>query len=142
MPRENPVVEAVREYFEDTGQFDVVSVYVFGNQANGRAHRESDVDVAVLFDYAATGSRAARGERMIALNAALVGATHNNRVDVVVLNDVGPELGCSIVHDGVRVFCRDSEVDHAFRRTIQLRYADLRPFLERTRRTKLRAILK
>lgn len=139
---ENPVLKAVREYFEGTEQADVVAVYVFGSQASGRAHRESDVDVAVLFDYAATGSRAARGARMIELNAALVGATHNNRVDVVVLNDVGPELGCSIVHDGTRVFCRDSEADHAFRRNVQLRYADLRPFLERTRRIKLRAILK
>ena len=138
----NDIVKAVREYFEKAQHTDVVSAYVFGSQASGRAHRESDVDVAVLFDYAAKGSRRERSKRSVELNAELVGATHNNRVDVVVLNDAGPELGCAVVHNGTRVFNSDPEADHAFQRTVQLRYADLRPFLKRTRRTKLRAILK
>ena len=34
----------------------------------------------------------------------------------------------------------DPEADHAFVRTVLLRRADLRPFLERTRRTKLAAL--
>ena len=136
------VIEAVREYFEKAQHDDVVSAYVFGSHTTERAHRESDVDVAVLFDYAAAVDRKARGVRQIELNAELVGATQHNRVDVVVLNDAGPELGHEVVHHGTRIFTSNPEADHAFQRTVQLRYADLRPFLDRSRRTKLRAILR
>ena len=61
-------------------------------------------------------------------------------VDVVVLNDAPPQLGRRIVTAGTRVFCADPEADHAFVRDVQLRAADLEPFLRRTRRVKLAAI--
>jgi hypothetical protein len=61
-------------------------------------------------------------------------------VDLVVLNDASPELSAAVVTQGRRLYLADPAVDHEFRRTAQLRYADLQPFLERTRRTKLEAI--
>ena len=44
----------------DAGPRGVAAVYVFGAHAEGRVHRESDLDVGVLFDRAAHPTRAAR----------------------------------------------------------------------------------
>ena len=63
-----------------------------------------------------------------------------NDVDLVILNDAPPHLARAIVTTGRRVFCANSEADHAFVRTIMLRAADLEPFLRRARRVKLRAL--
>ncbi len=56
---------------------------------------------------------------------------------MIVLNDAPPELGRHIVTRGKRVFCDDPDADHAFVRDVQLRAADLAPFLRRMRRIKL-----
>jgi hypothetical protein len=50
------------------------------------------------------------------------------------------ELGARVVTEGKRLFCSDDDTDHAFVRDIQLRAADLRPFLEKMRRIKLEAM--
>jgi hypothetical protein len=63
-------------------------------------------------------------------------------VDVVVLNDAPPQFGRRIVTCGLRVVCADPEADHAFVRDVQLRAADLEPFLRRMRRLKLDAIVR
>lgn len=131
---------SLRRYFETTAPRGVASAYLFGSHAAGRPHRESDVDVALLFDYGRAPDRAARAEAAVQLNAEVVGATHVNDVDVVVLNDAPPELAARVVSDGRRVYCANADLDWAFRRTALLRRADIRPFLERTRRVKLRAI--
>jgi len=65
---------------------------------------------------------------------------HQNAVDVVVLNDAPPGLGRHIATKGRRVYCGDAEMDHAFVRDVQLRAADLEPFLRRARRIKLDAL--
>jgi hypothetical protein len=61
-------------------------------------------------------------------------------VDVAILNDVPPELGRRIVIQGQRLYCVDRQIDHAFVRDVQLRAADLEPFLRRTRQVKLQAL--
>jgi len=45
-----------------------------------------------------------------------------------------------IVTDGRRIFCRDSEIDHTFVRDVQLRAADLQPFIDRMQKIKLEAL--
>lgn len=118
----------------------VISAYVFGSVAAGRAHRESDVDIGVLFDYARSGSRRQRFEARLRLGARLAAALRFERIDLVVLNDAPPTLARRVVSRGQRIFCADAETDHAFVRDVQLRAADLEPFLRRTRRVKLAAI--
>jgi hypothetical protein len=61
-------------------------------------------------------------------------------VDVVVLNDVPPGLAARIVLDGTLLTVGDAEQVHAFTRDVQLRRADLAPFLERTVRLKRQAL--
>lgn len=115
----------------------LVSAYLFGSHAAGRAHRESDVDLGVLLDRRAHSTPEARFDERVRLTAWAVGALHRNAVDVVVLNDAPPGLARHIVTTGRRVYCGDPEADHAFVRDVQLRAADLEPFLRRARRIKL-----
>jgi uncharacterized protein len=124
-----------------TGQArGIVSAYLFGSVAEGRAHRESDVDVGVLLDRAVFPSAEERMEVRISLGSDLVDLLDTNDVDLVILNDAPAELGRAIVTRGRRVYCADAEADHAYVRDVQLRAADLAPWLRRVRRVKLDAL--
>ena len=129
---------AVRALFETARYPGVISAYLFGSHARGTTHRDSDVDVGVLVSYQLYPHRADRSRLVVPLNSDIISATHCNDVDVVILNDAPPELAVTIVR-GVRLYCADQQADRDFVRTAQLRYADIRPFLERTRRLKLQA---
>jgi len=118
----------------------VISVYVFGSHAEGRAHRESDIDVAVLLDREWYPDEASRFDARLRLIGAVGSALHSNQVDLVVLNDAPPGLARAVITRGRRVFCADAEADHAFVRDTLLRAADLEPWLRRMRRIKLDAI--
>ncbi len=89
------VVASVAGYFASNRPPDVLAAYVFGSHAGGRAHRESDVDVAVLLDHGIS-ERAIRSRHGVRLNADLVAATHVNAVDVVILNDAPPSYWTAI----------------------------------------------
>ena len=131
------LIEQLEHYFGQEGPPGVVSAYLFGSEAEGRAHTESDVDVGVLLDWSAHPDpleRARLRERMI---ADVVHVLLRNEVDLVVLNDVPPLLGRRIATEGTRVFLADAEADRVYRRDIQLRAADLEPWLRRMRRLKL-----
>ena len=118
----------------------LASVYLFGSHASGRAHRESDLDLGVLLEWDVHSTRSQRFDERVRLSAWLVAEIGVRDVDVVVLNDAAPHLGRRIVTSGLRIFCADAEADHAFVRDVQLRAADLEPFLRRTRQMKLAAI--
>lgn len=132
--------DRLREYFRSQSRFGVVSAYLFGSHAAGRAHRESDVDVGVLLDRERHPSTEERFEARVRLGSDLIDALDSNEVDVVILNDAPPLLGRGIVTRGRCVFRSDPEADVRYVRDVQLRAADLRPFLERTRRIKLEAL--
>lgn len=136
------VVERLRAFFAEPADRDlgVASAYLFGSHAAGRAHRESDVDVGVLLAWDLHPTPRERFEARLRLGSELVRALGRDEVDVVILNDAPPLFGRQIITAGHRIFCRDPEADHAYTRDIQLRAADLEPFLRRTRRLKLAAL--
>lgn len=112
----------------------VIAAYLFGSHAEGRPHRESDVDVGVLLDRTRCPSPREPFDAKVALTSDLIAALHENEVDLVILNDAPPLLARRIVIEGRLAYCRDGGEEHAFRRDVQLRAADLAPFLERARR--------
>lgn len=118
----------------------LVSAYLFGSHAEGRAHRESDVDVAVLLDRLALPGSRERFEAGLRLASRLQDALSNRDIDLVVLNDAPPGLGRHVVGRGRRLLAFDREADHAFVRDVQLRAADLEPFLRRARDLKIQAL--
>jgi len=60
----------------------------------------------------------------------------------MVLNDAPPLLARHIVWEGTRVFVADGEEDRVYVRDIQIRAADLAPWLERARRRTLELLLR
>jgi predicted nucleotidyltransferase len=135
-------VSAIRTLFESHAEHGVVSVYCFGSQTTGRAHRQSDLDIGVLLEWKACPDPRTRFDARLRLTAAIARAVGRNDIDLVILNDAPPHLGRAIVTRGHRVYCRDDELDHAYVRNVQLRAADLEPFLRRARQVKLAAILR
>jgi predicted nucleotidyltransferase len=123
----------------DLGPQGIVAAYLFGSYAEERSHRESDVDIGVILRYDLYPSRRARFEERLRLSSALSVALHFS-VDLVILNDAPASLGRRIVTTGVRVFSADKDREHSFIRDIQLRAADLEPFLRRMRALKLQAL--
>jgi predicted nucleotidyltransferase len=131
---------ALRAFFDAHAVPGLVSAYVFGSHATGRAHRESDIDVAVLLDRDVFPTPQRRFEARLGLIGTLGPELGVRDLDLVVLNDAPPHLVRRAMTDGVQVACTDAKADHAARRTALLRAPDLDVFLRRMRRLKLRAI--
>jgi predicted nucleotidyltransferase len=131
---------SLSRYFEDHPDLGVASVYLFGSHAEGRAHRESDVDVGVLLDWDRHPALRDRFEMQVRLGSDLISALGCNEVDVVILNDAPPLLGRKIIYDGLRVYLDDPAADHAYVRDVQIRAADLEPWLNRLRKRRLEAL--
>jgi len=127
----------MQRYFADRPELGVAAVYLFGSHAAGRAHRESDVDLGVLLRWEAKPARDDRFAAKLRLIAELGPLAAPAAVDVVILNDAPPLLGRRVVYEGVRIYLADAAADHAYVRDVQLRAADLAPFLRRMRQLKL-----
>jgi predicted nucleotidyltransferase len=132
--------ETLKRLLEAAPPAGVFAAYLFGSHAEGRAHRESDVDVAVLLDRRHYPTAALRFEARLYLISDLVARLRTDAVDVVVLNDAPPIFARRIATTGRPIFCADPEATHAFVRDVQLRAADVEPFLRRTQRVKLAAL--
>ncbi len=133
---------ALGAFFEEKPRRGVISAYLFGSRGAGGGHRESDVDIGILLDRRIFSTTRNRFQERIELSTALIGAIHDNSIDVVIKNDSTPVFARRIVIEGRRVFSADSEADRVFVRDIQLRAADLEPFLERHRRKALATIVR
>lgn len=130
-------VEAIRA---ELGRIPgVVSAYLFGSTVEGRTHRQSDVDVAVLLDRGRYPRAADRFDARLRLISRLQAAI-GGELDLVVLNDAPPQLGRHILTRGRQALVADPELDHAHLRQTLSRAADLEPFLRRARAVKLRAV--
>ncbi len=140
VPTSDDLRARARSYFETHAPVGIIAAFLYGSTARGTRHRESDVDIGVLVDHEATPARGRRSELRVDLAADLIAALGMNEVDVVVLNDVPPGLAARIVLDGTLLWQDDPDRVHAFARDVQLRRADLAPFLRRTTRLKREAL--
>lgn len=68
----------------------LASVYLFGSEAEGRAHRESDIDLAVLLDPALPGGADARFEVRLRLIGRIEPLLAGRPLDLMILNDCPP----------------------------------------------------
>ena len=134
------VAERLRTHFRGMRGAAVASAWLFGSHGESRAHSESDVDVGVLLDRRLAPTARERFDLRVRLTSDLIHALRNNDVDLLVLNDAPPLLARRIIRTGIEVFCRDPGLARDFRRDVQIRAADLAPFLERYRRMTLDAL--
>lgn len=135
-----PLIDRLRSWFEACPIPGVVSARLFGSRSQGCAHRESDVDVAVLLDRGLHPTRLDRSNVRVDLTSALIGVLHRNEVDVVVLNDAPPLFARRILHEGIPLAVADAGADGAFGDLVGSRAADLQPWLARMERLKLEAL--
>ena len=139
-PERHEAMATLRAAFDRLALPGLVAAYAFGSVVEGRSHDQSDLDVGVLFDRAAVPSTRARFEAQLDLRRQLSPGVVGRELDVVVLNDVSPLFGRQIVGAGVQVYCGTPPLDQAFRRDVQLRAADLEPFINRMRRLTVDAL--
>lgn len=116
-----------------------ISLYLFGSVAEGREHRESDVDVGVLLDRTLYPTERERFDVRLLLGTRISDAV-GRQADIVILNDAPPQLARAIITRGKRIHCTDADADHRYVRDVQLQAADIEPFLRRMRSIKLAAV--
>lgn len=120
-----PIDEAVAAWFRRGPAPGLLSARLHGSHARGQAHRESDVDVAILVDRGHYPTRLDRSELRVALISDLIGAVHENDVDLVILNDLPPRFARAIIHDGIVLHRNDANADARFATVVQGMAADL-----------------
>lgn len=81
---------------------DVVLAYLFGSEAKGTANCESDIDIAVLLSNQVP--EAEYGQRLVDLNAELIGIFQRDAIDVALLNNAAPLLAFQVVRHGVVIY--------------------------------------
>jgi uncharacterized protein YutE (UPF0331/DUF86 family)/predicted nucleotidyltransferase len=134
-PAPDAIAAALAGVLAELPEVDVAAAWLFGSAARGALHRESDVDVGVLLRWDRHRDRADRFDAGIRLAGRLQAALRRP-VDLVVLNDAPPLLGRAFVTGGRPLLIRDPEAAHRHVRDVQLRAADLAPWLQRLRQRK------
>lgn len=120
-----PLGQAIATWFRGLTLPGLVSARLHGSHARGEAHRDSDVDLAILVDRDVYPTRLDRSELRVTLTADLIGAIHHNQVDLVILNDLPPRFARAIVHHGILLHCDDRDTDARFAAIVQGMAADL-----------------
>lgn len=117
------LVAAAREVA--AGEPRLVGLYLFGSQATGETHEQSDVDLGALFREKVGLDEVIRLESRFEERL-------GRRVDLVDAGSCDPFLALRIIR-GERVYCTDSTRCDEFDLYVLRRAADLAPF-ERERR--------
>jgi predicted nucleotidyltransferase len=121
------------------GHPTIVSAYLFGSRAKGRARPDSDVDLAV--DWVAGLDAAARERAERELRASLfdgLGAL-GDRIDLVDLGRAGATLAFRVIRDGKLLFTRDRLARARLEARIARRYDDEQPHRHLFRRAAVKA---
>jgi predicted nucleotidyltransferase len=105
-------------------QPEVSLAYLFGSQAQGRAHSLSDVDVAVLLAEQFTPAEQSRAR--LHLLGELMALLQREDVDLVVLNQASLLLRHRVLRDGRLLFANDDRARVRFAAETYRRYLDCR----------------
>ena len=88
-------LNSIRAAFQEAG---AVLAYFFGSAARGLERPDSDLDFALLLGRRVP--REGRGETRIRLLTELVGITHTNDLDLVLLDEAPPLLAYEVISTG------------------------------------------
>ncbi len=122
-------IPKLKAYFSTRPQ--LVLAYVFGSQARGRAHRRSDLDVAILLadepaDEECTGQR-------LEVIGDLMRLLATNDVDVLILNQAPLVMRYQVIRTGKLIYYHHRQEAINFRvKTLNL-YFDFKPILDHHR---------
>ncbi len=133
-------IERLQRYFLDRPDLGLASVYLFGSWTTSRPHWESDLGLGLLADEERFPEARDRLELRALLSGELAAEAGDNLVELLILNDAPPPLARRILIEGRRLACEDPRSDRAFFRDVQIRAADLEPFLRRVRRARVETL--
>lgn len=106
---------------------EIVAAYLFGSVAAGKAHKFSDVDVALLLAEPVDRDKAweIRLEAMGEAEKAF-----NREADVAMLHEVGSLLKFQVIHKGRLIYERDRKARIGFEVRARSEYFDFKPYLD------------
>lgn len=104
-----------------TKREEILVAYLFGSQATGQPHHESDVDVALLFRF----DNIPATDQLLQMQDDLTSLLKKES-DIVVLNDASPIIRMQVLRKGKKLFERDRRAfNRFFVRTVN-EYDDLK----------------
>lgn len=126
------VLQCLRGFFAESpaAAADVAAAWLFGSIAREDAHRESDVDVAVLFRRTPAATLDAPPLRLEGEMERLLRRT----TQVVVMNRAPADLRARVLRDGVLLVDRDPSLRIRFEVRTRNEWFDLQPILREYRR--------
>ena len=111
---------------------EIVAAYLFGSVAAGKAHKFSDVDVALLLAEG-VDSNTAWDIRLEAMGEAE--AAFERRADVAILNQVTSTLlKFQVIHRGKLIYERNRKARIGFEVEARTEYFDYKPYLDEQHR--------
>jgi predicted nucleotidyltransferase len=123
------IIGLLREFFV-RHHAGIVCVYLYGSLARGEAHRQSDIDIAVLYTKDPAPTLDGLGLDL--------GDTLERRlgwpVDLLILNRAPVDLVHRVLRDGVLVYDHDPSSRISFEMRARSAYFDLLPYLRQYRR--------
>lgn len=129
------ITSAIRAVLADID--DIVAVYLFGSTAQNKAHRFSDVDVAVLFEEEMDAETMFR--RTLTIGAELE-TRLSAPVDVVALNRAPIFMRFKIIQTGKLIVERKRTERCLFQMKAMNAYYDAKPYLDYQRSETIRRI--
>lgn len=112
-------------FFES--RHEVIFAYLFCSAAEGRTTPLSDIDIAVSIDPIQIDETKFPYGYAAHLTRCLMGILQTNRIDLLLLHEAAPVLQHQVFSRGIRVFCRDPNLERrAFVQSFH-RYQSTRP---------------
>jgi hypothetical protein len=108
---------------------EILLAYLFGSTAQGRTHKLSDIDIALLVDekkFKVLDAREPYGYKAFMM-AELMGLLHTNAIDLVLLHEASPLLANEVISQGDILFCRYEPTRIDFEVRTKHRYIDTEP---------------
>jgi len=115
------------KFFQENYSQKILAVLLFGSVNQKRMHPESDIDIAILFDF-----RMERSEREKLIYVIYEQMAHLFiiPIDVVNLNDANLILSHQVLTKGKLIFCKDPTRFKIFRDARLIQYIDFKKFME------------
>lgn len=104
---------------------DIAAALIFGSMANGTANRDSDIDIALLYNQ----NSIPEPLDMLQFRQQLSDSMHQE-VDIVLLNTASPIIAMQAVKNGQPLVMRNQKAYDAFEMRLITDYADVKQMRE------------